>query len=231
MSRSNRRIAQKVISVVVIVAVLQAVGLPPAILTFLVGVGILVWQLARSGERRETQRIFRFYVSAEEVLRDEDRRWYKFELVDALNEGDCVLNSMPDPPPLCYFVVGALCYHAGDYANSVEYLTPILQPEWLEERRQAAPSPQLRRYVEFLRSLEREPVIAPEALKAVRSLELMQRTGAARLLMESRKYLTHATAANRNLSDSTEIPLGSIIPPPSISDVLREVYPDEQTTH
>lgn len=242
MNRRNKQLAQKIVALIVIAALLQMLGVSVTVITFLVGAGLFVSFIARRSEQRETHSIFTFFISADEILRNEERNWYGFEVAEVVNDAERVMNSMPDPPALCYFATGALCHRAGDYARAVEHLSPLIDSEWVESRRLASPSPQLRRYVDFLRALEREPSIAPQALGAVRSLERLRQKSTVQLVIESRERLTQATAGTKqfeNYSDrygsfscalpaQSEASLNTMVAPPSIADVLHEVYEDEQ---
>src|SRR4030095_11225129 len=106
---------------------------------FLHAVGYLVWRLERGAERQETQRIFKFYVDADEILRSDEREWYAYEIAEIIDEGDRVVNSMADPTPLCYFTLGALYDEVGNYSGRANHLPPVLDGEWLDGRRRAAP--------------------------------------------------------------------------------------------
>lgn len=239
MNRRNRTLTHKVIALIVIVALLQMVGVSPGIIIFLVGAGLFVSYVAKRAEHRETQQIFAFYIAADEILRNEQREWYGFEVAEVLGDAERVMNAMPDPPPLCFFVVGALNHQAGDYAGAVEHLDPLLDAEWLESRRLASPSPQLRRYVELLRDMERDPSIAPQALSAVRNLERMRQKHLVQLNVQSRERLQNQNrgettvkrfsfTAAASATPKENVPLNSVVPPPSIADVLHDVYPDDK---
>jgi hypothetical protein len=241
MNRRNRTLTKKLVALVIIVALLQVVGVSPGIIIFLVGAGLFVSYIAKRAEHKETQRVFAFYIAADEILRNEQREWYGFEIAEVIGDAERVMNSMPDPPTLCYFVVGALCHQARDYSGAVEYLNPLLDTEWLETRRLAAPSPQLRRYVDLLRDLERDPSIAPQALCAVRNLERLRQKQLIQLTMESREQLKNSArgetplegfsfATARAENGDAPVQLHSVVPPPSIADVLHDVYADEKQT-
>jgi len=235
MNSCNGRLTQKLIAVLVIAALLQLVGVTPFVIVMLAGVGLAVGYVVRRSAYRETQRIFTFYIAAEEILRNEDRHWYAFEVAEIIDQGEQVMLSIPDVPPVCQFAVGALYHRVGNYEAAVEHLTPIVQPESMSENRYTTASLQLRRYVEMLRTIEREPARAPAALGAVRSLERMRQKHAAKLLLESCNYLTNApTAANpaSNLTskfsaDFLDSTVNAHVPR-SISEVLQDVYPDER---
>src|ERR1043165_7602003 len=102
------KLTTKAIAVVVIVAMLDAVGLPPMVMVFITGVVLVVWLFARHAQAREIDRIFDFYVAADAILREEDRRWYGFEIAEVIEHGEGLLEIMPDPPPLAYFALGSL---------------------------------------------------------------------------------------------------------------------------
>ena len=225
----------KVVAVIVIVAILYTIGISIGVMFFLTAVGYLVWRLARGAERRETQRIFKFYVDADEILRSDEREWYAFEIAEVIDEGDRVLNSMPDPPPLCYFTLGALYYEVGDYAAAANNLTSVLDKEWLDGRRRAAPSPQLRRYVDMLRVIERDPGMAPQALGAVRGLDRLFRKQATQMLEDSRRQISdNSVRAANQRTESPNQPIkpeaspALMVPPPSIAEVLHDVYDEDQ---
>jgi len=241
MQRGKKKLAQKVIAVVVIVAILDVIGVPPAIMIFFVGVGLLVWRAAHRAEYQETERIFDFYVAADEILREKERQWYGFEIAEVIRQGEQLLASMVDPPPLCFFALGALYHRAAEYRGASQYLAALVEDDLPEERLCRAPSPQLRRYVEMLRRMEREPSSAPEAVAAIRSLE-RSRKKSQDLLAECREHL--ATDANSDKparaypvavpSTVSEDPLGfstnGVTAPPPIAEVLHDVYQEEQKT-
>jgi hypothetical protein len=92
----------------------------------------------------------------------------------------------------------------------------------------------------MLRQIEYHPSTAPQTLAAVRSLERARHKTAGRLLMESRGALekegrTEAPKieAGEGYDRSTEtrfapsVPLSLISPPPPISTVLHDIYPEE----
>jgi hypothetical protein len=111
------------------------------------------------------------------------------------------------------------------------------------------PSPDLSRYVQILRKLEREPSEAPMTMAAIRSLDRARRSRAAALLAESRERLEAIPA----LTQPSQPSPGTVIeralsqteasarrapasrrpgahPPPPIAEVLRDVYEEEKKT-
>jgi hypothetical protein len=149
---------------------------------------------------------------------------------------------MPDPPPLIRFALGALYNSIGDHNATVEQLGFAAEEEILKESSHVSPSRQLRRYVERLRRIERAPRRSAKISAAIASLERMQRDEAAPLLAESQQQLkriveTYESEISEQLSAprtqraiSASRSLDSISAPPPISEVLREIYQEEQKT-
>lgn len=242
MTAPSKRLVQQTIAMIVIAAMLQLIGLSLILIMFFFLAGFLVWVVVVRSNRREAREVFDFYVAADEILRDEERHWYGFEIIEIVNRGERVLGWMPDPPPLVYFCLGALQHRAGDYESAVENLVEVAEIGLTEEHHRSSPSPALRHYVHLLRNIEREPATAPLAIAAVRSLERGRRTRAALLLAESRKHLQRITegAEHSGRSDLFDLSatagcplptsLDAITAPRSISEVLHDVYQDERTT-
>lgn len=237
---STGRFTTKAIAVSVIVTMLYGVGFSPVIMVFVTGLVFIVWLFARRAQDREVERVFEFYVAADAILREEERRWYGFEIAEVIEHGEGLFDIMPDPPPLSYFALGALYHRLGNYEATVEYLGLIAEDEHFDEAHRTAPSRPLRRYVSRLREIEYHPAMAPQVLAAIRSLERARQRTAAQLLFASRGLLeveqrqmetnvaeheVKQTPVEANFAPSR--PLSEISAPPSISKVLREVYPDE----
>lgn len=236
------------VALLVIVAMLGVLGIPPSVIIFFGVVTYFIWRAVRHTEHQETGRIFEFYKDANDILREEERRWYGFELAEVIDMGERVLHSMTDAPPLVHFALGALYHHAGGYQSAVEHLSYLVEDEQSAERTRVSPSPELRRYVHILRKLEREPAEAPQTMAAIRSLERARRTRAEMLLTESREKLKvtpmltqkHAPAAasletGSSNNDSAQRPApvrlpGAYAAPPPIAEVLRDVYEEEKKT-
>jgi tetratricopeptide (TPR) repeat protein len=237
---STGKLATKAISVIVIVAMLDAVGVPPMIMVFFTGVCFIVWLFARRAQAREVERIFDFYIAADAVLREEERRWYGFEIAEVIEHGESLLEIMPDPPPLNYYALGALYQRLGNHAATIEYLSRVAEDERYDETHRTAPSPQLRRYVSMLRRIEYHPSLAPQTLAAIRSLERARQRNAAKLLSESRALVEAQPPAVKEEKPGPEtvesrnepmfapsVPLSEISAPPPITTVLRDIYQDE----
>ena len=154
MTSGNGKLTTRAIAIVIIVAILNAVGLSPVVMVFVTGVVFVIWLFARRAQMREVERIFEFYIAADAILREEERRWYGFEISEVIEHGESMLEIMPDPPPLTYFALGALYQRLGNHAAAVQYLSRLNEDELNDETHRLAPSPQLRRYVTMLRRLE-----------------------------------------------------------------------------
>lgn len=136
--------------------------------------------------RSETREIFEFYLSANELLRDDERRWYGFEVQEVIGRGERILQLMNGAPPLVYFTLGALYNKIGDHKSAVNHLGYVLENDTADETAFNYPSPDLRNYVRILRKIEREPAEAPQTSAAVRSLERARRNRGKVLLEQSR---------------------------------------------
>jgi hypothetical protein len=234
MPTSNKRFVQKVIAVVLIVALLDLVGVAPSLILFLTAVVAVIWFIVRRSQNRELRGVFQFYLAADSILRDEDRRWFAFEVVDVIDQGEEALAVIPDPPPLHLYALGALYHKIGNHEASAEYLSRAEQKDFAEEYR-VAPSPQLRRYVSMLRELEQDPSISPLLLGAVRNLERNRGRGAARMLMESRSSLESDRVSSQKVDsqkarNEKSEHRGSAGAPPPITEVLQDVYPEDGGT-
>ena len=236
------KLTTKAIAVIVIVAMLGAVGLSPVIMVFFFGMIMVIWIVARHTQTREVERIFDFYVAADAILREEERRWYGFEIAEVIEQGECLLETMPDAPPLNYFVLGALYNRLGNHQATAEYLSRLVEDERYDEAHRTVPSPQLRRYVTMLRQIEYHPSTAPQTLAAVRSLERARQKIAGRLLMESRSMLeseakmeqipeVHEIPQRTEMKFAASMPLSAISPPPPIATVLHDIYPEETVSN
>jgi hypothetical protein len=256
MGSKGRDAGQKLIAIIVILAMLALMGIPPTVIIFFTAVVYFVWRAVDRSEQHETRRIFDFYLAANEILREDERRWFGFEITEVIGQGEAVVHSMADPPPLAHFALGALYHRAGDYEAATEHLAYVSEAEAGDEQHCTSPSPELRRYVRVLRRLERDPSEGPQTLAAVRNLERTRRAQINALLEESRKLNAAAvldtTAATRDSYPSAaqattphedaplRLPLAAntnaphpLSPPPKpapISEVLRDLYEEEKKT-
>ena len=170
-----------------VVASMLLVANFPFFVVFFFGIfGYFLFRMFASGSRHDTREIFEFYLTANEVLRDDERRWYGFEIREAIQRGESLLQRMNGAPPLVHFALGALHNKAGDHSAAVNHLAYVLENESGDESAFAFPSPELRSYVKVLRKIEREPADAPLTSAAVRALERARKIRGKTLLEESR---------------------------------------------
>jgi len=163
----------------------------PVFLLFFVGVlSFFIWKVFSSEGRNETRRVFEFYLSANEILREDDRRWYGFEIQEAIAKGEAIVRSMSAAPPLVSFGLGALYQKLDDHSSAVKYLSQVVEENAVNETAIVYPSKELREYVRMLRKIERAPAEAPLTSSAIRSLERARKNRGKKLLEDSRLELT-----------------------------------------
>ena len=255
MGGKGKEAAQRLLAIIVIMTMLLLMGIPPTVIVFFAIVVYFVWRAVQRSEQQETGRIFEFYIAANEILRDEEKHWYGFEIAEVIGRGEAVLHAMKDAPPLVYFALGALYHRARDHESAVEHLSFLVENESGDERNRLAPSPELRRYVHVLRKLEREPAEAPQTMTAIRSLDRARRSRAAALLAESRQQVKAKTTTTVSETALTESASNNSAPkpfladmssdennrngrqsvlspvqPPPIAEVLRDLYEEEKRT-
>jgi hypothetical protein len=207
----------------------------PILLASLFAIGLIVLVILRIRAARKTRVIFGFYVAANEILIDGEGNRYHFEIADVIRTGEKIVRTMRDAPPLSRFALGALYYSINDHNGAVEQLGFAAEEEVLKESEYLAPSRRLRRYVKKLRRIERRPKRYAKINAAISSLERMRYQRGARLLAESQKQLLRMVEAydseiveqSRSLPISSGRSLKSINAPPTISEVLNEVYQEE----
>lgn len=173
----------------VIAAMLWAVEFPVFVIFFFGIFAYFLMKMFATGSRNETREIFEFYLSANEMLRDDDRRWYGFEINETIQKGENILQKMSAAPPLVYFTLGALYNKVGDHGSAINNLAHVIENESSGEFSYAFPTPELRSYVKVLRKIEREPADAPLTSTAVRTLERARKIRGKSLLDESRAKL------------------------------------------
>jgi hypothetical protein len=251
MNNKGREAAQRLLAILIIIAMLGVMGIPFSVIIFFATVTFFIWRAVQHTEHQETGRIFEFYIAANDVLRDEERHWFGFEIAEVIERGEQVLHSMQDAPPLIYFALGALYHKAGDHEAAAEHLSYIVENDLSDERHRYAPSAELRRYVHILRKLEREPTVAPQTMAAIRSLDRARHHRAAFMLAESRERLN--VIPTLGASPGADVPFrqSSVIgnqslkpdaarrqsappppppPPAPIAEVLRDLYEEEKKT-
>ncbi len=249
MGSKGKDAGHKLIAITVILAMLALMGIPPMAIFFFIIVVYFIWRAVDRSEQHETRRVFDFYLNANNILREEERSWYGYEIREVIEQGEHVLHTMTDAPPLVYFTLGALHHRAGMHAEAVEHFAYVVESAAGDERQLTTPTPELRRYVSVLRRLEHEPADGPQTIAAIRSLERARRTHAAALLADSRAQLIHTQAAlphagpqpgttsaqarhdaTVRLAFNASQPTPAPTMPPPIADVLRDVYEEEKKT-
>lgn len=159
----------------------------PVFLLFFIGIlTFFIWKVFSADGRNETRRIFEFYLSANEILREDDRRWYGFEIQEAIAAGEHVVRAMPAAPPLVHFALGALYQKLDDHSAALSHLTRVVEDGSTRETAIVYPTRELREYVRMLRKVERNPSEAPMTSSAIRSLERVRRMRGLKMLEASR---------------------------------------------
>ena len=172
---------------------LWTVGFPLFLLFFVAVLSLFVWKVFASDSRGGTRHIFEFYLSAHEILRDDERRWFGFEIEDAINHGENVKRSMTIAPPLVHFGLGALYHKLGDHASAVKNLSYSLESETADETSVVIASRELRDYARMLRRIESVPTEAPLTTAAILSLERARKHRGPTLLAESRDIIENGS--------------------------------------
>lgn len=170
----------------------------PLFVIFFFGIfAYFLFRIFSSASRHETRDIFEFYLGANEILRDDGRSWFGFEVRDAIARGEAIVNRMTGAPPLLYFALGALYNKAGEHQSAINTLTPVVESEKGNESAYVFPTPELRNYVKILRKIERDPSEAPLTSAAIRSLERTRRLRGKQILENSRAAFVQANANSR----------------------------------
>jgi hypothetical protein len=172
-----------------IATMLLVAGFPMFVIFFFGIFAYFLWKTFSQPSRNETREIFEFYLAANEILRDDERRWFGFEVQEVLGRGERLLQIMNGAPPLVYFTLGALYNKIGDHKSAVNHLSYVVENENADEGTYVYPSPDLRNYVKILRKIEREPAEAPQTSAAVRALERARRNRGKSMLENSRVEL------------------------------------------
>ena len=192
----------------VIAVMLYVVGFPVFILFFFGVLAYFIWKAFSYESRNETRQIFEFYLATNEIIREDGRRWYGFEIQETIALGETLLKAMTAPPPLVRFGLGALYQKIGDHSSAVRHLEQVVSETALDESAIVFPTKQLREYVRILRKIERTPGEAPLTSAAVRSLERIRKNRGNTMLELSISQLngvqTQLPAAETELTENTE---------------------------
>ena len=192
--------SQYALSFGLIATMLYVAGFPTFVLFFFGVFAYVLWKTFSQPSRSEAREIFEFYLSANEVLRDDERRWFGFEVQEVIGRGERILQLMNGAPPLVYFTLGALYNKIGDHKSAQNHLAYVVENENADETAYNYPSPDLRNYVRILRKIEREPAEAPQTSAAVRALERARRNRGKALLETSRALLKEQEEKKRRVA-------------------------------
>lgn len=181
--------SQYVLTFGVIATMLLVAGFPMFVTIFFGIFAYFIWRVFIQSTPDNTREVFEFYLSANDVLRDDERRWFGFEIQEVITNGEIILQRMSGAPPLVYFALGALYHKIGNYKAAANHLSYVLENESSDESQYVYATPELKNYVKILRKIEREPAEAPLMSAAVRALERTRRNRGRTLLDESRKAM------------------------------------------
>ncbi len=178
--------AQHLLAMSVVGVMLYVIGLPAFVIFFIGAFTFFLWKLFSTSSGTETRRIFEFYLVANEILRSNDRRWYGFEIQEAIARGEKIVASMHTAPPLAYFALGCLYHKKGDNSAAIKDLERVLEEDGSSETSIVFPTKELRDYVRILRKIERDPADAPQTSAAIRSLERLRKNKGKSILDDAR---------------------------------------------
>lgn len=186
-----------------IVGTMFAAAFFPFFIALFIGLfGYFILKMFSTGSRSETREIFEFYLAANEILREDERRWYGFEIKETIHRGEAITHRLDPAPPLIHFALGALYNKAGFHVQAEKALAHIVENATADELALTTPTQDLRNYVRVLRRIEREPADAPQTSAAIRALERGRKLRAKSLLADSREKLALA-AANEPAADTS----------------------------
>ena len=178
----------------VIGVMLYFAGFPIFLLLFFGVLAFFISKVFSAEGRHETRRIFEFYLSANEILREDDRRWYGFEIQETVHRGESIVRSMSAAPPLVHYALGALYQKLDDHGAAAKHLSRVVEETAATESAIVFPTKELREYVRMLRRIERAPAEAPLTSSAVRALERSRKNKGKELWEHSRSQIADAVA-------------------------------------
>lgn len=173
----------------VIATMLFVAGFPMIVIFFFGVFAYFLWKTFSQPAQQGVRQVFEFYYSANEILRDDERRWFGFEVQEVIGRGEKILQVMHGAPPLVYFTLGALYHKVENYEAAVNQLTYVVNDDNSDESTYKHPSNDLREYVKVLRNIESDPAKAPQTTAAIRSLERARKNRGKLLLEESQLKL------------------------------------------
>lgn len=212
--------AQYALTFGVISVLLYFVGFPIFGIALLGGVAFFIIRMFSPAARGETRKIFEFYLAANDILRDDNRRWYGFEIREAIALGEKLVAAMHTAPPLLHFALGALYSKSGDHSSAVKHLQYVFESA-ADESAVVFPTPELRDYVRLLRRIEREPAESPLTSAAVRSLERMRTNRGVAMLTNSRAQANELLTSHLSDGENGSFSGDSVV----IEEDLHEGHP------
>jgi len=234
-----RQVAQYVVGLGIIGALLYFAGMPLFLLLFVGVLTFFLWKVFAAEGRGKSREIFEFYLLSSEILRDDNRRWFGFEIQEAIKRGEDIVASMPIAPPLLHFTLGALYQKIRQPVHAERNLSMALQgPEISFAQR----TRELGDYVRMLRRIESSPSEAPQTAAAVRSLERLRRTGGQALLDETRRQSDIGLSGDKEQLSAFEAndggaenvarrELSSNKPKPQIRSITQTTRPRKVSRH
>lgn len=213
----------------VVASMLLVAGFPVFVIFFFAVFAYFLFKMFASGSRNETREIFEFYLSANEMLRDDGRNWFGFEIKDSIARGEAILHRMSGAPPLVYFALGALYHKVGEHQSAINCLSHVIENESANETAYVFPSQELRNYVKVLRKIERDPADAPLTSASIRALERGRKLRGKALLEESRAIFAKNTQVTGNQSQTIDndrsLPeIAQEMPRRSVTDSTFDAY-------
>ena len=177
----------------VIAMMLFVAGFPTIVICFFGVFAYFLWKTFSHSPRSGVREIFEFYLSANEILRDDERKWYGFEVQEVISKGEHILQVMHGAPPLVYFSLGALYHKVENHEAAVKHLSYVVEEDLAKESSYIHPSADLKNYVKVLRGIERNPSKGPQTAASIRALERARKNRGEKLLSDSRKQLENHT--------------------------------------
>ncbi|MBK6751969.1 MAG: hypothetical protein IPG67_18815 [Acidobacteria bacterium] len=203
--------AQYALTFGVVSVLLYFIGFPVFGIALLGASAFLVIKLFSSTVRSDTRKIFEFYLTANEILRDDNRRWYGFEIKEAISLGEKLVAAMHTAPTLLHFAIGALYAKSGDHSSAVKHLRHVFEETSADESAVVFPTPEVRDYVRLLRRIEREPAESPLTSAAVRSLERIRTNRGLAMLNASREYENNMSRSELDDGSDREFSSDSVV--------------------
>jgi tetratricopeptide (TPR) repeat protein len=182
----------------VIATMLLVAGFPIFVIGFFGIFAYFLWKTFIHTSPNAIREVFEFYLTANEILRNEERRWFGFEIQEVILNGEIILQRMNGAPPLVYFTLGALYNKIGNHKAAVNHLGYVLENDTSDESHYLYATPELKEYVKILRKIEREPSEAPQTSAAIRALERTRRNRGKAILEDSRKAIELADQKQLN---------------------------------